>query len=197
MLPGDPGAQTEENASDSGSEGQESPSGEAPDSLGESADPANEEQADSTDGEASEGTPVCALPESVGSLCDAVTDSTQVDALAGETVSAALALGLADGTVNLWLERTDRYAAAASQQIYPNASGGTVIIATDTNFPDSLSAAGPAAKRSAPLLLTVPDRIPDSALVDIYRLKPRSILGIGSAAAVNNAAEQRLRALDG
>jgi len=103
-------------------------------------------------------------------------------------VPIAPGLSLNAGQVNGRLAGADRYdtAAAISRSAYAS-TVDTVVIATGVNFPDSLSAAPLAAKRGAPLLLTLPDRIPAATLAELQRLKPNKILVVGSASAVGQS----------
>jgi putative cell wall-binding protein len=82
---------------------------------------------------------------------------------------------------------TDRYAGAAaiSAAAYPDGSD-VVYIAAGTAFPDALSAAPAAAHEGAPLLLTLPGRLPASIETEIARLDPDRIVVIGGTAAVSD-----------
>lgn len=87
----------------------------------------------------------------------------------------------------------DRYgtAVAVSQKGYP-AGATTVFVATGTDYPDALAAAPAAARSGAPLLLTLPDALPESVRGEIARLKPTTIRVLGGEKAVSPAVVQAL-----
>lgn len=91
----------------------------------------------------------------------------------------------------------DRFETAVevSNHAYPSATGGTVIVATGLDYPDSLSAAPLGAKLQAPLLLTAPTSLPDATREEILRLKPSRILVIGGTGAVSAGVEADLKQL--
>lgn len=88
----------------------------------------------------------------------------------------------------------DRYETAAtiSQHAYPGLVGGTVVLVTGENYPDSLSAAPLAAKLGAPVLLTNPSYLPSATRTEIQRLAPTNILIVGGIAAVSEAVEREV-----
>ncbi|WBM79470.1 cell wall-binding repeat-containing protein [Cryobacterium breve] len=85
-------------------------------------------------------------------------------------------------TVNA-ISGQDRYdtAAAISLKSFPgvNVKVPVVYLAAGTNFPDALSAAPAAAALGGPLLLSLPDRLPDSVLAEVKRLAPQRIVVVG------------------
>jgi putative cell wall-binding protein len=91
----------------------------------------------------------------------------------------------------------DRFATAVavSKHAHPGTTGGTVIVATGLDYPDSLSAAPLGAKLDAPLLLSMPDSLPAVTKAEIQRLKPAQIVVVGGTGAVSSGVEQQLRAL--
>lgn len=82
----------------------------------------------------------------------------------------------------------DRYATAAavSQRWFPSGAD-TVYVASGETFADSLAAGSPAARASAPLLLTRSKTLPDITVDELRRLAPSSIVLVGGAAAVSDA----------
>lgn len=91
---------------------------------------------------------------------------------------------------------SDRYAGAAaiSAAAYPDGSD-VVYIAAGTAFPDALSAAPAAAHEGAPLLLTLPGRLPASIETEIARLDPDRIVVIGGTTAVNSTVFDQLETM--
>ena len=91
----------------------------------------------------------------------------------------------------------DRYATAVeiSKAGFADGEPDTVFIATGTVFADALSAAPAAAELNAPLLLTIPTRIPDVVLAELNRLAPSEIVIVGSTLAVSAAVETALEGL--
>ena len=68
---------------------------------------------------------------------------------------------------------SDRYATSASiAQFGAYATGGTVYIATGTDFPDALAGAAVAGKDDDPLLLVTPTGIPATVLTRLVALAP-------------------------
>ena len=86
---------------------------------------------------------------------------------------------------------------AISKSTYSGTKVPVVYIATGESFPDSLSAASAAATQGGPLLLTLPNRVPDSVLKELQRLKPQRIVIVGGTAAVSSAVFDRLKKLVG
>ncbi len=89
----------------------------------------------------------------------------------------------------------DRYATAAAISGQYASDVDVLYIATGTNYPDALSAAAAAAYLGAPLLLTLPTRIPDVIADEVVRLNPDVIVVTGSATVVSNAVYAELQAL--
>jgi putative cell wall-binding protein len=82
----------------------------------------------------------------------------------------------------------DRYATAAavSQRWFPSGAD-TVYVASGETFADSLAAGSPAARASAPLLLTRSKTLPEVTVNELRRLAPSRIVLVGGAAAVSDA----------
>ncbi|MEA9998286.1 cell wall-binding repeat-containing protein [Cryobacterium sp. RTS3] len=101
-------------------------------------------------------------------------------------------------TVNA-ISGQDRYdtAAAISLKSYPgvNVKVPVVYLAAGTNFPDALSAAPAAAALGGPLLLSLPDRLPDSVLAEVKRLAPQRIVVVGGTDSIGAAVYAQLAAL--
>ncbi|MGA9277440.1 cell wall-binding repeat-containing protein, partial [Ilumatobacter sp.] len=110
-------------------------------------------------------------------------------------ISAETAAALAEiGTVER-IAGANRYATsvALSQSTFPDSLGGTVYIATGTNFPDALAAAPP----GFPVLL-VPGQgttVPANTAAEIQRLNPGRIVILGGPGAVSAAIEAQLAGL--
>lgn len=80
----------------------------------------------------------------------------------------------------------DRYATAVAASTYSDpGTGGTVYLATGTNFPDAL-AAGPLTQ-AAPLLLTDPAALPEATRQALRQLRPSHIVALGGPAAFSDA----------
>lgn len=81
----------------------------------------------------------------------------------------------------------DRYATAVlvSRHAFPNTSGGTVLIATGTDFPDALAAA-PVTAGQGPVLLVPQDSVPPVVLDELIRLAPSKVIVAGSASVVSD-----------
>lgn len=95
------------------------------------------------------------------------------------------------------LQGADRFAvsAAIAQEAYPSGTK-TVFLANGGGYADALSAGPAAVTKSAPLLLTVADAIPDvvaSAIRD--QLKPTTVVIVGGPNSVSPAVEAQLKTL--
>lgn len=105
-------------------------------------------------------------------------------------------LGDLVGVSTTRLAGADRYetSAAISKASFPNASKGTVYVATSYEFPDSLAAAPAAAKESAPLLLVPATGVlPASIKAELARLKPSKIVVVGGTGAVSAAMQTNVK----
>jgi putative cell wall-binding protein len=88
---------------------------------------------------------------------------------------------------------TDRYAtSAAIAQFGGYGTGGTVYIATGTNFPDALAGAAVAGKDDDPVLLVLPTGIPAPVLTRLKALAPSKAVILGSTSAVSAAVATQL-----
>jgi putative cell wall-binding protein len=88
---------------------------------------------------------------------------------------------------------TDRYeTAAALARLDGTSSGGTVYVATGTDFPDALAAAAQAGQRDAPVLLVPGDRIPSATAAGVRGLAPTRIVLAGGRGAVSDEVERGL-----
>ncbi|MCI4658250.1 carboxypeptidase regulatory-like domain-containing protein [Cryobacterium zhongshanensis] len=72
-----------------------------------------------------------------------------------------------------------------------------VYIASGANFPDALSAAPVAGKDKSPVLLVLPETIPPAVQTELLRLKPKSIVVLGSASSVSDAVAESLKTYTG
>lgn len=71
----------------------------------------------------------------------------------------------------------------------------TVYVANALKYPDALAAGPAAARDKAPLLLTMPDSLPDSVAAEIRRLSPTTIKVVGGASVVSTGVESALKGL--
>ncbi len=90
----------------------------------------------------------------------------------------------------------DRYwtAVAISKSGYPK-TANVVYVTTGNDYPDALAAAPAAAKQGGPLLLTIPNRLPDVVKNEIKRLQPKSIVVVGGTSAVSNSVMDVLKTI--
>jgi len=90
----------------------------------------------------------------------------------------------------------DRYAtSAAIAQFGGYGTGGTVYVATGTNFPDALAGAAVAGKDDAPLLLVLPTSIPSTVLSRLTALQPSKVVILGGTGAISAAVQTALENL--
>lgn len=89
----------------------------------------------------------------------------------------------------------DRFATAAAVSQAVADSAETVYLTTGLAFPDAL-AGGPVAGRDGhPILLTLPDRLPDSTATEVERLAPQRIVVLGGESAVSRDVADTLAGL--
>ncbi|MFK5633676.1 cell wall-binding repeat-containing protein [Ornithinimicrobium sp. LYQ103] len=82
---------------------------------------------------------------------------------------------------------TDRYStAAALAGLDGTARGGTVYVATGTDFPDALAAAAQAGQHDAPVLLVKRDAVPRVTAAVLRELAPRRVVVAGGPASVSD-----------
>lgn len=93
------------------------------------------------------------------------------------------------------LAGNDRFATSVriSQEFQPGVS--RVYLATGYSYADALSAGPAAAVAGGPLLLTLPNALPDSVRAELQRLHPAEIVIVGGQAAVNAQVEAALKKL--
>ena len=90
----------------------------------------------------------------------------------------------------------DRYhTAALLARDWNPGTGGTVYVATGTDFADALSASPAAGAANAPVLLVRPGSIPSATLAELERRQPTRVVIVGGAAAVGSEVESALRQL--
>jgi putative cell wall-binding protein len=100
---------------------------------------------------------------------------------------------------NLAVDRVsgpDRYSGAVeiSRKAYPG-TAPVVYVVTGTNYPDALSAGPAAVHEGGPLLLTVPDSLPDLTRAEIIRLHPAKIVVVGGVNSVSDLVFAQLKAV--
>ena len=103
-----------------------------------------------------------------------------------DVVSDAVATALASYTTGTVTRNsgTDRYETAllTSQRAFPDAFGGTVMIATGNNYPDALSAGSLFRTFPGPILLNDPTGgLTAAAKAELARLKPARVFLLGGA----------------
>jgi len=81
----------------------------------------------------------------------------------------------------------DRYetAVAISEQFFSRA--GTVYLATGEDFPDALSGTAAAVRDGAPMLLSLPDVLPEATRRELVRFAPAHLVVLGGTAAISDA----------
>ncbi len=90
------------------------------------------------------------------------------------------------------LAGADRYATSVAVSRATPARNEVVFLVSGVKFPDALAAAPVAARERAHLLLTHPDRVPDSVMRELARLEPAEIVIVGSEASISDAVRQQL-----
>lgn len=90
----------------------------------------------------------------------------------------------------------DRYDTAAKVALMSGSDVPLVYVASgaDASYPDALAGASAAARDDAPVLLTKPDRIPDSVTTALQQLRPGRIVVLGGEGAVNDTVFRQLGA---
>ncbi|MBN9186248.1 MAG: cell wall-binding repeat-containing protein [Microbacterium sp.] len=107
-----------------------------------------------------------------------------------EDVAAAAAAAAGGVTVSR-LSGADRFATSAAVSAATFAPGAPVVyVASGTDFADALT--GAAAVHGAPLLLTLPDAVPDATARELLRLAPERIVVLGGTGAVSATVRTRL-----
>lgn len=91
----------------------------------------------------------------------------------------------------------DRYATAAAVSA-STFSGGveTAYVATGRSWADALAAVPHAARAGGPVLLTLPDSLPDRLRTELARLRPNRIIVVGGPAVVSTAVAAELDEYD-
>ncbi|MGA1838256.1 cell wall-binding repeat-containing protein [Herbiconiux sp. 11R-BC] len=96
---------------------------------------------------------------------------------------------------------TSRYSGADRYEVAVNiahewpAGVPVVYIAKGTDYPDALSAGPAAAKEGGPLLLILPDQVPDAVAAELGRLAPAKVVIVGGTNSVSTGAEQAIRSI--
>ncbi|UAJ80561.1 cell wall-binding repeat-containing protein [Leifsonia sp. ZF2019] len=91
----------------------------------------------------------------------------------------------------------DRFttAIAVSKQSFPTPGVPVAYVASGLDFPDALAAAPAAGAQHGPVLLTTPGQVPAGVLAELTRLKPTTIVVVGGAEAISDAAYNQLAGL--
>jgi putative cell wall-binding protein len=87
----------------------------------------------------------------------------------------------------------DRYAVGVDASRNNFANADHVILATGWTYADALSASGLAGCLQAPILVTLPERLPAEVEAEMVRLDPDKITIVGGPYSVNPSIEQHLR----
>ncbi|HYM83855.1 MAG TPA: cell wall-binding repeat-containing protein, partial [Candidatus Dormibacteraeota bacterium] len=115
----------------------------------------------------------------------------------GASVQAALAAYATSGTVTR-IAGADRYGTAAALSAATFQPGVPVAyIATGLDFPDALGGAAAGGLRGGPLLLVGGTGIPAATATELGRLKPASIVVLGSGGVVSDAIVAQLQSYTG
>jgi putative cell wall-binding protein len=85
-------------------------------------------------------------------------------------------------------------AVAIADRAFPD-TAPVVYVATGLNYPDALSAGPAAVEKDGPLLLVVPDSVPQNVADKIQALAPGRVVIVGGTASVSSGVEQTLRDL--
>jgi murein DD-endopeptidase MepM/ murein hydrolase activator NlpD len=117
----------------------------------------------------------------------------QFDARAATATSQSVIEPFTPGTTRVFGD--DRYATAA--QISKRYAAGVPVLylATGLDYPDALASAAAASAKGGPLLLTLPDVLPEVVRAEIKRLAPARIVIAGSEASVWKTVEDDLATL--
>ncbi|SDY83559.1 cell wall-binding repeat-containing protein [Herbiconiux ginsengi] len=81
-----------------------------------------------------------------------------------------------------------------ANQAYPT-TAPVVYVATGLNYPDALSAGPAAVKQGGPLLLVLPDSVPQNVADKIASLDPDRVVIVGGPVSVNSSVEKTLKNL--
>lgn len=113
--------------------------------------------------------------------------------------AANAAVGLSAGLSVSRISGSDRYgtAAAIADAGWPAAlpKGSTLLLATGENYPDAVSAAAAAGHLGVPLLLTASGNLSPSTAAEITRLKPATVVLVGSSTALGDTIASQVSAL--
>ena len=93
------------------------------------------------------------------------------------------------------LAGVDRYAtgAAISAATYPPGVA-VAYVATGLNFPDALAGAAAAGSQGAPILLVMPNAIPNATAIELTRLQPGRIVVLGASGVISDSVASALAA---
>lgn len=94
----------------------------------------------------------------------------------------------ADGAAVERLSGDDRFATAAavSRATFPEATAGTVYVATGAAFPDALAGGPAAATAPGPVLLVTADDVPEATRDELARLAPERVVVLGGTDPVSD-----------
>lgn len=86
----------------------------------------------------------------------------------------------------------DRFATAAAVAARFPTGVETVYVASGATFPDALAGAALAGREGAPILLALPDRVPDATLAALERLDPERVVVLGGPPTLSEAVADQL-----
>ncbi|WP_382309646.1 cell wall-binding repeat-containing protein [Herbiconiux sp. UC225_62] len=109
------------------------------------------------------------------------------------SATVSIDVGLSQTTRIFGADRFEVAVKIADAQ-YPT-TAPVVFVASGLNYPDALSAGPAAVKLGGPLLLTLPDRVPDVVLAKIVALNPAKIIVVGGVNSISTAVSDRLTTL--
>ncbi|NCD20443.1 MAG: cell wall-binding repeat-containing protein [Actinobacteria bacterium] len=129
------------------------------------------------------------LPASVEAEIDRLNPGRIVVVGGPAAVSNQVVLELRDHSRSVTrIAGSDRYETAAKiSAAYFDIALDNAFVASGADFPDAVSAAAIGAALHAPMLLTAPNRLPDTTADELERIDARRIMILGGSAAIDEA----------
>lgn len=126
-------------------------------------------------------------------------DASTVDSATDISVKAAVPVSGIDQTMTV--QPSVRYgggdaidtAVQLSQSAFADGFGGTVVVCTGDNWPDSLAAGSYAYAAGGPILLVHQKSVPGSVIAELARLAPTEVVIVGGTSAVSVDDEMAIR----